>query len=126
MGWRGAGGLGAANIGTYYAFGGTLMLLGSLLEFVLGNTFPFVVFGSFGAFWVTYGLTLTPYMNASAAYSPAEPLLGASTVGFTTTFGFFTLWMGFLCLIYLSECSTLTVSCFLAPLTIGLVLTPLC
>jgi len=24
------------------------MIIGSVLEFVLGNTFPFVVFGSFG------------------------------------------------------------------------------
>jgi len=32
MGWRGAGGNGAANVGTYYAFGGILMILGSLGE----------------------------------------------------------------------------------------------
>jgi hypothetical protein len=32
MGWRGAGGNGAANIGSYYSFGGILMLLGSLGE----------------------------------------------------------------------------------------------
>jgi hypothetical protein len=33
---------------TYFFYGGLLMTLGSLLEFLLGNTFPFVVFGSFG------------------------------------------------------------------------------
>jgi hypothetical protein len=32
MGWRGAGGNGAAGIGTYYFFGGLLMILGSLGE----------------------------------------------------------------------------------------------
>lgn len=32
MGWRGAGGNGAANVGTYYAFGGILMILGSIGE----------------------------------------------------------------------------------------------
>ncbi|KAK5255320.1 hypothetical protein LTR40_010865, partial [Exophiala xenobiotica] len=47
LGWRGAGGLGAAEVGVYYFFGGLLMILGGFLEFILGNTFPFVVFGSF-------------------------------------------------------------------------------
>ena len=32
MGWRGAGGNGAAGTGTYYFFGGMLMTLGSLGE----------------------------------------------------------------------------------------------
>jgi uncharacterized protein len=48
MGWRGAGGNGAAGIATYFFFGGLLMILGAAGEFLLGNTFPFVVFGSFG------------------------------------------------------------------------------
>jgi len=48
MGWQGAGGGGAATIGTYYFFGGVLQIVGALLEWFIGNTFPFVVFGSFG------------------------------------------------------------------------------
>jgi succinate-acetate transporter protein len=48
MGWGGAGGSGAATIGLYYFFGGMLQIIGSLLEWFIGNTFPFVVFGSFG------------------------------------------------------------------------------
>ena len=32
MGWRGAGGSGAANIGAYFGFGGVLMILGSVGE----------------------------------------------------------------------------------------------
>ena len=83
MGWRGAGGSGAATLGAYYFIvsirllssrvwcwtnacsndegigkslrltlaipqGGLLMTLGGILEFVLGNTFAFVVFCSFG------------------------------------------------------------------------------
>jgi succinate-acetate transporter protein len=48
MGWGGAGGGGAATIGTFYFFGGVLQLLGCILEWIIGNTFPFVVFGSFG------------------------------------------------------------------------------
>lgn len=34
--------------GVFFAFGGILMILGSLGEWIIGNTFPFVVFGTFG------------------------------------------------------------------------------
>lgn len=101
LGWRGSGGSGAAEIGAYYFFGGLLMILGSFLEFILGNTFPFVVFGSFGAFWLTFGATLTPMYNAAAAYQtdPSDPAAG--TAEFSASFGFFLVYMGLLCLIYL-------------------------
>jgi len=103
LGWRGAGGLGAAETGAYYFFGGLLMILGSFLEFILGNTFPFVVFGSFGAFWLTFAATLTPYFNAVAAYAPdpSKPSGGATDPTFLATFGFFQLYMALLCFVYL-------------------------
>lgn len=107
MGWRGAGGNGAANIGTYYSFGGVLMILGSIGEvsdlllferlisrhwlipsqWIIGNTFPFVVFGSFGAFWLTFGMTLTPELNAQAAYTVAGGAPADDVAGFYATFG---------------------------------------
>ena len=76
------------------------MILGSLLEFVLGNTFPFVVFGTFGAFWLTFGATLTPSFNASIAYLPDEPHASAADPTFMSTFAFFQVYMGVLCFIY--------------------------
>lgn len=103
MGWRGAGGNGAASTGAYYFFGGLLMIVGGFLEFILGNTFPFVVFMSFGAFWLTFGATLQPFYYAYGSYAPAgEPeAAGLGTVGFTASFGFFLVFMGVLCFIYL-------------------------
>jgi len=101
LGWRGAGGLGAAEVGAYFFFGGLLMILGSFLEFILGNTFPFVVFGSFGAFWLTFAATLTPYYNASIAYDPTHPATASSNPTFAATFGYFQLYMGLLCAVYL-------------------------
>ena len=71
------------------------MVVGSILEFILGNTFPFVVFGSFGAFWLTFGATLVPYYNAAGAYG------GADKPQFAATFGFFQVYMGCLCFVYL-------------------------
>lgn len=90
MGWRGAGGSGAASIPTYLFFGGILMLLGGLLEFFLGNTFPSVVFCSFGAFWLSFGGTLLPQFNAYALYAPPTATSGAAglaTQGFNASFG---------------------------------------
>lgn len=84
------------------------MVLGGFLEFILGNTFPFVVFCSFGAFWLTFAATLQPFYNAYGAYgsatatSQAETLsTGIASQGFNASFGFFLLAMGLLCFIYL-------------------------
>ena len=77
------------------------MILGSFLEFILGNTFPFVVFGSFGAFWLTFAATLTPYYNASVAYDPTHPAASSSDPVFASTFAFFQVYMGVLCFVYM-------------------------
>lgn len=87
------------------------MIIGSVLEFILGNTFPFVVFGSFGAFWLSYAATLTPFYNASIAYDPSNPDASAMDPTFANTFAFFHLYMGLLCLIYLC-CALRTNICF--------------
>jgi hypothetical protein len=51
-------------------------------QWIIGNTFPFVVFGSFGAFWLTFGFTMMPAYNATAAYTE-----GAESPGFNASFG---------------------------------------
>lgn len=103
MGWQGSGGLGAAETGVYYFFGGLLMVIGAFLEFILGNTFPFVVFGTFGAFWLVFGSTLTPFYNSYGAYSPdpTTPSKGLAEGEFLSTFAFFQVYMGCLCFVYL-------------------------
>ena len=35
-------------LAAYFFFGGVLMILGAIGEWIVGNTFPFVVFGTFG------------------------------------------------------------------------------
>ncbi|KAL8742651.1 MAG: hypothetical protein Q9184_008219 [Pyrenodesmia sp. 2 TL-2023] len=104
MGWRGAGGNGAASIGVFFFFGALLMILGSIGEWIIGNTFSFVVFGTFGenllpslhprllalqatltlppsgAFWGAFGATLVPWYNAYGAYV-TDPALIATHMG---------------------------------------------
>lgn len=113
MGWRGAGGNGAAGMlviataltyaftcieviltnidgsGTYYFFGGLLQLLGGFLEWVLGNTFPSVVFCTFGAFFLSFAATLSPSFAAFSTYAPvgADGSEGLVTQGFNASFG---------------------------------------
>ncbi|KAJ9156727.1 hypothetical protein NKR23_g1125 [Pleurostoma richardsiae] len=113
MGWRGAGGNGAAGIGTYYFFGGLLQLLGGFLEWILGNTFPSVVFCAFGAFFLSFAATLSPSFAAFSRYAPAgeDAAAGLTTQGFNASFGFFTIWMGVLCLVFLI-CAFRTNICF--------------
>ncbi|KAK3705607.1 hypothetical protein LTR37_013215 [Vermiconidia calcicola] len=93
---------GAAGLGTYVAFGGILMLIGGIGEWILGNTFPCVVFGSFGSFWIAFSLTLMPYTGAYASFAtdPAEPATGLETPDFNASWAFFLLFMGVLCLVY--------------------------
>ncbi|KAF1948495.1 GPR1/FUN34/YaaH-class plasma membrane protein-like protein [Byssothecium circinans] len=114
MGWRGAGNNGASSIGSYFFFGGVLMIVGSIGEWIIGNTFPFVAFGSFGAFWLAFAATLTPEYNAFGAYSTtSNPVDGLNTVGFRSGFAFFLLSMALLSFIFF-VCSLRTNVCFAA------------
>ncbi|KAL6717161.1 hypothetical protein ACLMJK_005076 [Lecanora helva] len=123
MGWRGAGGDGIATVGAYYFIGGFLMSLGGILEFFLGNTFSFVVFCSFGGFWFTLGATLTPAFNAYGAYAtdPNNIAEGLTSPSFHASFGFFLLFMGLMCFIYLI-CALRTNLVFVA-IFLGLLMT---
>jgi len=86
------------------------MILGSIGEWIVGNTFPFVVFGTFGkhlqspvcgpisaqsppkqstpdcfplpigAFWGAFGCTLVPWFNAYGAYV-TDPTQAAKSMG---------------------------------------------
>jgi succinate-acetate transporter protein len=103
MGWRGSGGNGIASVGTYYWFGGLLLIIGGFLNFITGDTFSFVVFMAYGAFWLTYAYTLDPAYLAYGAYSPdpTNPALGLTSTGFNASYGFFLVFMGLLNLIFL-------------------------
>lgn len=79
------------------------MIIGGLLEFILGNTFPFVVFLSYGAFFLSFAATLQPFYYAYGLYAPpGEPATaGLQTVGFNSSFAFFLIFVGALSFIFL-------------------------
>lgn len=74
----------------YMFMGGLLMIIGGVLEWVLGNSFPACVFCSFGGFWFSYGGSLIPSFAAYASYAPADATSaaeGLTTRGFNASFG---------------------------------------
>ena len=58
-------------------------------QWILGNTFPFVVFCSFGAFWLGFAATLQPFYNAYGAYAQpgVENSTGLESRGFNVGVG---------------------------------------
>ncbi len=78
-------------------------MLGGFLEFILGNTFPSVVFTSYGAFFLSFAATLQPFYYAYGAYAPAgaSESAGLDTVGFTSSFAFFLIFIAVLSFVFL-------------------------
>lgn len=57
------------NSGANYFFGGLLLILSGIGEFILGNTFPCCVFFGYGAHFLTFAATFTPFFAAISAYT---------------------------------------------------------
>jgi len=109
MAWRGSSGNGVAFIGPIVFLGGLLLLITSILEFILGNTFPCVVFGTIGGFWFAFAATMIPAFNAAAPYSASttDTVAGLSSAGFMNTYAFLFITMAVLMLIFMI-CATRT------------------
>lgn len=75
------------------------MVLGGFLEFFLGNTFPFVVFVSFGAFWLSFATLNSAFYGVQTAYG-ATAAEGSATVAYNSGLAFYLLFWGVLCFIY--------------------------
>jgi len=61
--------------GSFYFFGGIAMTIAGICEFILGNTFPFVVFLVYGAHWVNLGYTADPLHGIVSSYGGAAGAL---------------------------------------------------
>ncbi|KAJ6011019.1 hypothetical protein N7451_002431 [Penicillium sp. IBT 35674x] len=96
-------------LGPIIFLGGLLLLIGSILEFILGNTFPCVVFGTIGGFWFAFAATMIPSFNAAAPYSASatDTAAGLASAGFMNTYAFLFITMAVLMLIFLI-CATRT------------------
>ncbi|KAJ9110204.1 hypothetical protein QFC20_003056 [Naganishia adeliensis] len=60
-------------MGTLYFSAGLGLYLSAILEWLIGNTFPFVVFGAFGGFYLSFAYLIDP-MNLVATSLAAAPV----------------------------------------------------
>jgi len=70
-----------------YGYGGLVQLLAGMWEMAVGNTFGATALSSFGGFWISLGILLTPGgFDIASAYSTTA---GARADDFNYAFGFF-------------------------------------
>jgi len=56
-------------LGMAFFYGGLCQLLAGMWEFATGNTFGGTALSSYGGFWLSYAVILTPGFNVVGAYS---------------------------------------------------------
>ncbi|KAF8161950.1 GPR1/FUN34/yaaH family-domain-containing protein [Mycena galopus ATCC 62051] len=82
-------------IGGLYFVGGLGMTIGGLLEWVIGNTFSFVVFSTFGGFWLSLAVLFDPSKGIAAAFPG-----GANSPEFNHGVQFYFTFWSVLCILY--------------------------
>ncbi|KAI5921078.1 GPR1/FUN34/yaaH family-domain-containing protein [Camillea tinctor] len=80
----GARGIAAPNVALSlaYGYGGLVQLLAGMWEMAVGNTFGATALSSYGGFWISYAILLTPGFQALTDYSAGDE---ASVLGFFLT-----------------------------------------
>lgn len=97
-----------AMLGAFYGVAGIGLYVTCIMEWVIGNTFPSVVFGSFGGFFISYGIINQPSIGIAASFAPAADAsngitaatAGASTASYNLGLGMFFLSFGILNFIF--------------------------
>lgn len=74
-----------------YGYGGLVQLLAGMWEMAIGNTFGATALSSYGGFWISFGVILTPGFDIVASYT--DKTTGAST--FSNVFAIY-LWGWFI------------------------------
>jgi succinate-acetate transporter protein len=58
-------------VGLALGYGGLVQLLAGMWEFAAGNTFGATAFSSYGGFWISFGLLISPWSGIGSAYTVA-------------------------------------------------------
>ncbi|CAN9212987.1 unnamed protein product [Alternaria alternata] len=106
MGWQGSGGLSVATGTVNIFFGGMLLILAGIGEFLLGNTFPMMVFLGYGAHFFAYATTFVPAFNSIGYFNPdgsgtGSPSTSNQTSVFLASYAFYLIVMCILSFIFL-------------------------
>ncbi|PWN46789.1 hypothetical protein IE53DRAFT_6411 [Violaceomyces palustris] len=74
MGWRGSNSNSVVSLlGAYYFMGGLGLYVAGVMEFIIGNTFPALVFTSFATFWLSFGTLVDPEHMVLATLTASTP-----------------------------------------------------
>jgi len=85
MGFQGSdAGSGLATLGAFYACAGLGLWISAIFEWAVGNTFPMIVFGTFGGFWTSYAILIQPSFAVAAGFAPGN-LTDTTFAGVTAT-----------------------------------------
>jgi len=78
-----------SQVGANYILGGVLLIIAGILEFVLGNTFPSVVFMTFGGYWIAFAIGNDPAVGVASAFAEgaASPALNSGTAIYLACWG---------------------------------------
>ncbi|KIJ54338.1 hypothetical protein M422DRAFT_25257 [Sphaerobolus stellatus SS14] len=118
------GSSGLAILGAMYACAGLGLWVSAIFEWAVGNTFPMVVFGSFGGFWTSYGILIQPTFRVAAGFAPGNTTdntfagvtataAGASTRAYNSGVGLYFVTWTLLCLIYTIAATRTNVAFFI-------------
>jgi len=97
-----------AMLGAFYGCAGIGLYIASIMEWTIGNTFPCVVFGTFGGFWISYGIAVQPTFALASSFAPASDasngitaqIAGAATRQYNAGLGLYFMFWGIMCVIY--------------------------
>ncbi|KAF7586603.1 hypothetical protein BBP40_008630 [Aspergillus hancockii] len=116
MGWRGAGGNGAAILPVFIFFGGFIQILGGIGEWIIGNTFSCALFFTYGTFWIVQGTSLIPFFATGLLYSPTSNVMdGMQTPSYNATVAYYYVSLTILTFVY-TICSIRTNVCLFTAL----------
>jgi len=102
---------GLATLGADYACAGVGLWVAAIMEWAVGNTFPMVVFGTFGGFWTSYGILIQPTFRIASAFAPSDAsdntfagvtatAAGAATRAYNSGVGMYMVTWALVCLVF--------------------------
>jgi succinate-acetate transporter protein len=71
-------------VGIAYGYGGLVQLLAGMWEMAVGNTFGATALSSYGGFWISFGIILTP-----GGFEIVQSLGGVTSKPFANSFGLY-------------------------------------
>lgn len=101
MGFRGASSDSALSIvGAIYYLAGVSLTIAGVMEWILGNTFPMVVFIVFGGFFYSFGTLINPQYAIAQTLGNGDAMAGSASTTYNASIGMYMVMFGVICLVF--------------------------